>query len=167
MSYSPHLPLDPGNRRPITVSVPQNSVCIQLARSFPEAAIRLGVMTNPAMVKGFEKLEKHVYKKAAHLSVISESFRTHCVNRGVPRDKVSVIPNYTDTEYITPQPKRSNHFRKTYKLNQRFVVQFSGRMGYSQGLETGRGLKMLFIAQYSADARRKWPGSSDAPRRTR
>ena len=47
-----------------------------------------------------------------------------------------MIPNYTDTEYITPQPKRSNHFRKTYKLNQRFVVQFSGRMGYSQGLET-------------------------------
>ena len=103
---------------------------------FPEAAIRLGVMTNPAMVKGFEKLEKHVYRKAAHLSVISESFREHCQSRGVPRDKISVIPNYTDTDFITPQPKNKNRFRTEYNLSKRFVVQFSGRMGYSQGLET-------------------------------
>ena len=103
---------------------------------FPEAAIRLGVMTNPLMVKSFELLEKWVYRKASHLSVISEGFKRHCMARGVPEDKVSVIPNYTDTDFITPVAKRGNRFRKSLGFDRKFVVQFSGRMGYSQGLET-------------------------------
>lgn len=103
---------------------------------FPEAAIRLGVMTNPLMVKGFELLEKWVYRKAAHLSVISDGFKRHCLARGVPDQKISVIPNYTDTDFIRPRAKRGNRYRKALGFDRRFVVQFSGRMGYSQGLET-------------------------------
>jgi colanic acid biosynthesis glycosyl transferase WcaI len=103
---------------------------------FPEAAIRLGVMTNSVMVKGFELLERWVYRKADHLSVISDGFKRHCMQRGVPADKISVIPNYTDTSFITPRPKNRNPFRKTLGFDRKFVVQFSGRMGYSQGLET-------------------------------
>ncbi len=103
---------------------------------FPEAAIRLGVMTNPMMVKGFELLEKWVYRKAAHLSVISDGFKRHCLGRGVPSHKISVIPNYTDTDFIRPRAKRGNSYRKALGFDRRFVVQFSGRMGYSQGLET-------------------------------
>ncbi|MEE2789711.1 MAG: glycosyltransferase family 4 protein [Myxococcota bacterium] len=103
---------------------------------FPEAAIRLGVLTNPFVIKGFEALERQVYRKAHHLSVISEGFKAHCVARGVPQAKVTVIPNYTDTSFVTPRAKRGNRYRQAHGLARKFVVQFSGRMGYSQGLDT-------------------------------
>ena len=100
MSYSPHLPLNLGNRRPITVSVSQNSVCIQLARSFPRAAIRLGVMTNPALVKGLKSLKtrKQRISQSSAKAVRTVSVE---VSHGI---KSREAPNYTDTEYITPCP---------------------------------------------------------------
>jgi colanic acid biosynthesis glycosyl transferase WcaI len=103
---------------------------------FPEAAIRLGMMTNPLMIRGFQMLERHVLNRAHHISVISDSFKTHCEALGVASEKVSVIPNYTDVDFITPRAKNRNPFRARLGYGGKFVVQFSGRMGYSQGLET-------------------------------
>jgi colanic acid biosynthesis glycosyl transferase WcaI len=103
---------------------------------FPEAAIRLGVMTNPLMIRGFQILERHVLHRASHLSVISDSFKAHCQALGVPANHISVIPNYTDVDFITPRPKNRNPYRQRLGFEGKFVVQFSGRMGYSQSLET-------------------------------
>ncbi|MEZ4468552.1 MAG: glycosyltransferase family 4 protein, partial [bacterium] len=103
---------------------------------FPEAAVRLGVLTNPQAIRGFEKLEAWVYRRAHHLSVISDGFRDHLLARGVPADKISVIPNYTDTDFITPRPTAGNRYRRARGWEDAFVIQFSGRMGYSQGMET-------------------------------
>jgi colanic acid biosynthesis glycosyl transferase WcaI len=103
---------------------------------FPEAAVRLGVLTNPRVIRGFERLERFVYRKADRLSVISEGFRRYLLDRGVPDEKITVVPNYTDTEFITPLSQTGNRYRTAHGLDGKFVVQFSGRMGYSQGLGT-------------------------------
>ncbi len=103
---------------------------------FPEAAVRLGMLTNPVVIRSFERLERWVYKRASRLSVISEGFRRYLLGKGVPDEKITVVPNYTDTDFITPQPHAGNRYRATHGLDEKFVVQFSGRMGYSQGLET-------------------------------
>lgn len=102
---------------------------------FPEAAVRLGVLKNPKVIKGFEQLEAWVYRKATRLCVISESFRQYLLSKGVPDDKISIVENYTDTDLIVPTPTAGNPFRAELGLDDHFVVQFSGRMGYSQGLE--------------------------------
>lgn len=102
---------------------------------FPEAAVRLGVLTNPKVIGAFERLERFVYRKASIISVISEGFRQHLLAHGVPDDKIRVIPNYSDTQLITPEPLANNSYRAEHGLEDTFVVQFSGRMGYSQGLE--------------------------------
>ena len=78
---------------------------------FPEAAVRLGVLTNPRVIAGFERLETWVYRKATRLCVISESFRRYLHGKGVPDEKISVVENYSDTELIVPQPRAENPFR--------------------------------------------------------
>ncbi len=103
---------------------------------FPEAAVRLGVLTNRRVIRAFEALEARVYRKATRLAVISEGFRRHLLDRGVPDEKIAVITNYTDTTLITPRERGDNRYRRAHGLEDAFVVQFSGRMGYSQGLET-------------------------------
>ena len=101
---------------------------------FPEAAVRLGVLTNPLVIRGFELIERQVLTRADHLAVICEGFKTHSVALGVSSDRVTVIPNFTDTELITPQP--TSAYRDEWGIaDDEVVILFSGRMGYSQALD--------------------------------
>lgn len=101
---------------------------------YPDVAIRLGVLTNSTVIAFFKWMERFVYKKAAAVSVLSEGFRRNLLDKGVPEDKIEIIPNFVDTDFVHPLP-RHNAFSKTHKLDDKFVVLFAGNMGFSQGLE--------------------------------
>ncbi len=38
-------------------------------------------------------------------AVVADGFRRTLLEKGIPPEKISVIPNFIDTESITPQPK--------------------------------------------------------------
>lgn len=103
---------------------------------FPEAAVRLGLLRNRALIAGLARLEGWVYRRAARVAVISEAFRAHVRRAGVADRRIEYIPNFADVEFITPKSRVGNGFRVEAGWEDAFVVQFSGRMGYSQGLET-------------------------------
>ena len=101
---------------------------------FPKVAVELGALTNPLVIKGFERLERHVLTQANALSVICEGFKDHAVALGVEPERVHVIPNFTDTELITPQ--KESPYREAWGIApDEVVLLFSGRMGYSQALD--------------------------------
>jgi colanic acid biosynthesis glycosyl transferase WcaI len=102
---------------------------------WPDVAIRAGVLTNEKMIRRLKGMEDYVYRRAAGIAVISEGFRRNLLAKGVPDTKISVIPNFIDTEFVTPQPKQ-NDFSIKQGLGDKFVVMFAGNMGFSQGLET-------------------------------
>jgi len=102
---------------------------------YPDVAIRMGVMTNPKVIALFRRMEQYVYRRAAVLTVISEGFRRNLLAKGVPPQRIEVIPNSVDTAFVRPLPKR-NRFSSRQKLDQKFVVLFAGNIGFSQGLET-------------------------------
>jgi len=101
---------------------------------WPDVAIRAGVLTNNKAINRLKKMEQYVYRRAGKISVISEGFRSNLLAKGVPDHKISVIPNFIDTEFVTPVPKQ-NHFSKKHDLENKFVVLFAGNMGFSQGLD--------------------------------
>jgi colanic acid biosynthesis glycosyl transferase WcaI len=51
------------------------------------------------------------------------------LTKGVPDRKISVIPNFVDTEFVRPLPKR-NKFSERLGLADKFVVMHSGNLGY-------------------------------------
>ena len=53
----------------------------------------------------------------------------------VPKQKVSVIPNFVDTEFIRPLP-RENDFSREQGLSDKFVVSYAGSLGYVYDLDT-------------------------------
>ena len=103
---------------------------------FPEAAIQLGVLTNRYVIRFFKTIERYVISRADCLAVISEGFRNYLARQGVPDRKITVIPNYADTELIVPEDPATNKYRHELNLQGRFIVQFSGRMGHSQDFDT-------------------------------
>jgi colanic acid biosynthesis glycosyl transferase WcaI len=102
---------------------------------WPDVAVRAGLVKNEATVRRLRRVEDYVYRRAAGITVLSEGFRRNLLAKGVPDEKIQVIPNFVDTRLLTPQPKE-NSFSKKHGLENHFVVLFAGNMGFSQGLET-------------------------------
>ena len=102
---------------------------------YPDVAIRMGVMKNPAVIAAYKKLEKFVYAHSAAITVISEGFRQNLMAKGVPSDKIEVIPNFIDAAFVAPHPRR-NEFSRAQAWDDKFVALFAGNVGMSQGLDT-------------------------------
>ncbi len=102
---------------------------------YPDIAVVLGVLTNPTVIRISRWMERLVYNKAIAVTVLSEGFRRNLLAKGVPADKLHVIPNFVDVDYIRPLPK-DNSFSRHHGLHDRFVVMYAGNIGLSQSLET-------------------------------
>jgi colanic acid biosynthesis glycosyl transferase WcaI len=101
----------------------------------PDAAITYGMMTNKVVIAVFKALERFAYRVSDEIAVVAPGFRTNLIRKGVDEDKITVIPNWVDTDTILPQD-RVNGFRDTHRLGaDAFVVLYAGNIGMSQGLE--------------------------------
>lgn len=101
---------------------------------FPQSAIDLGVLHNPALVRIFEVLEKALYRRADAVTVHSQGNRDHVIAHGGRPDRTQVMENTVDVREIQPGP-RANTLRKELGVGDRFVASFGGIMGYSQDLD--------------------------------
>lgn len=111
-------------------------VVLNVQDILPEAAIRVGLIKNKFMIRALETLEKFAYRTAHSISVIAEGFVENLVNKGVSPSKLRCIPNWVDVNFIRPLPKVNNAWKKANKLDDKFVVLYSGNIALTQGLET-------------------------------
>jgi putative colanic acid biosynthesis glycosyltransferase WcaI len=101
---------------------------------YPQTAIDLGYLQNPTLIRGFEWLERFVYRQADRLVVHSEGNKRYLTSRGrVEAAKVSTIPNWVNTDRIRPA-NRLNAFRVRHHIAKQFIVCYAGTMGYAQDL---------------------------------
>jgi colanic acid biosynthesis glycosyl transferase WcaI len=101
---------------------------------YPEVPVRTGQIRDRRVIAVLERLERFMYRRAAHLAVIAPSFRESLLAKGVPLHKISVVPNFVDTEFIRPLPK-ANEFSRRHDLADKFVVSHAGNVGYVYGLD--------------------------------
>lgn len=101
---------------------------------FPEAYIKLGAIKSPLAIRFFKGMAGFVYRKAHTVVCVMESMGDVIAEYDIPREKISVIPNWADTSEIEPY-SRSNTFAVEQGLNGDFVVQYAGNIGASQRLD--------------------------------
>jgi len=101
-----------------------------------EAAVHVGLLKNKVVIRAFEALEKFAYRVANKISVIADGFVDNLLGKGVPEEKIELIPNWVDVNFIRPLPKENNAFRTAHQLNGKFVVLYSGNIALTQDLPT-------------------------------
>ncbi len=101
---------------------------------YPDVAIELGVLTNPALVSAARRLERLCYARADAVTVLSDDLKDNVSARLDDPRKVRVIPNFVDTEWITPA-SHENPYRRQHGLSGKFVVMYAGNVGLSQSLD--------------------------------
>jgi len=102
---------------------------------FPEIAVELKRLSNPALVQLLRVLTRFYLRRADRVVAIGETMRSRLEAKGVQPDKLRVIPNWVDTTMIRPQP-RENQWASEHGLGGRFVVMHSGNIGHAQDLDT-------------------------------
>lgn len=101
---------------------------------YPDVAIDLGYMRNPATVAAALVLERRCYNGADAVTVLSEDLQANVARKTRDPSKVRVIPNFVDTELISPQ-EHENQYRAEYGLAGKKVVMYAGNVGLSQSLD--------------------------------
>ncbi len=102
---------------------------------FPEIATELGRLRNPAVVGVLRVLVGAYLRRADRIVAIGETMRRRLQEKGAPPDRLRVIPNWVDTNEITPQP-RDNAWAQAWGLQSGFVVMHSGNVGHAQDLDS-------------------------------
>jgi glycosyltransferase involved in cell wall biosynthesis len=102
---------------------------------FPEIATQLGRLNNPVLVAALRQMIGLYLKRADRVVAIGDTMRRRLEAKGAAADRIRVIPNWVDTETITPQP-RDNAWAREHDMLGRFVVMHSGNIGHAQNLET-------------------------------
>lgn len=101
---------------------------------YPDIAINLGALRNGTLIALLSHLERFVYRKAAAISVIAARMRQRLIAKGVPDQKIHVIPNFVDLDRLAPVDK-DNAFARAHGIARAFAVTYAGNMGPAQGLE--------------------------------
>lgn len=103
---------------------------------FPDAAVETGAITNPHIIAVARWLERVSYHRAAVITVLSDDLRDNVTAKVKPshRDRVHVIPNFVDTEFIQPAD-RMTALRRELGIGDEPVVLYAGNVGFSQSLE--------------------------------
>lgn len=103
---------------------------------WPESAVALGELSNRKAIKAAESLERLLYGRASRVVAVTQGIRDGLLERGVPADKVALIPNGANTELFKFDATGAERVRSALGLYDRFVVMYAGIHGVAQGLET-------------------------------
>ena len=108
---------------------------LEIRDLWPESIISVGAISNRKVIRLLEGVETFMYRKAARIVSVTDSFKAHIVRRGIPPERVSVIKNGADLERFSPLPK-DNRIRKELGLNGKYVASYIGTHGMAHGLES-------------------------------
>lgn len=103
---------------------------------YPEALQQAGMSSNQSWIyRRWQKNNRWTFSKATGLITLSESMK-QAVTNYVSADKVQIIFNWADINYILPVERKSNPFVTRHQLHDKFVVMYSGNMGLTHDLES-------------------------------
>lgn len=101
---------------------------------YPDAAIATGILRNKFIIRLLSIFEQLGYRSASMVVVISPGFAANLIAKGVPRQKIAIIPNWIDQSEIQPM-ERDNCFARSLGLVGHFTVLYSGTIGLVSGAE--------------------------------
>ena len=113
---------------------------------WPGVFIELGVLKNRFLIAVLERLEMFLYRRAALVVVVTESFRDVLIRRGLAPAHVQVITNGVDVELFKPDEALGKALRLQERIPFRFIVLYLGAHGISHALS-----RVLEVAAHFRD----------------
>ncbi len=105
----------------------------ELADLWPASIAAVGAMRPNILLRLIERLELHLYRRAEAVVALTGAFKDNLVGRGIPPEKIAVIPNGVDAWRYGPR-KRDQALAREWGLEDAFVVGYVGTHGMAHAL---------------------------------
>lgn len=102
---------------------------------YPDALKIADIKETNLIYRFWENSNKNLFKKAHKLYTIGDSLKT-LMAQYTESDKIKVINLWSGLNHIENIEKHKNPFIKKYKLEDKFIVQYSGNIGSGHNIET-------------------------------
>jgi colanic acid biosynthesis glycosyl transferase WcaI len=107
---------------------------------YPEVAVELGVpFLRGPILQGISFLRDRSLKTAAANVVLGDHMADKVASRGISKDRIHVIANWSEDEKIAPIAASDNPLRREWGLENKFVVGYSGNLGRAHEFDTVLG----------------------------
>lgn len=127
-------------------AIRRRPLLLEIRDLWPEFAIDMGILKNPILIATSKWLEGFLYARANHLLVNSPAYRDYLINRGIPAEKITLIPNGVDPAMFDPEGDGAE-MRTRWKLEDKFVVTYAGALGIANDIPTILGAANHFKEQ--------------------
>lgn len=104
---------------------------------FPDSLVNTGLTKKGSIIwKIGRKIENFTYNSADKIIVISDDFKKNIMDKGVPEEKIVVVPNWVNTDNVYPVEREKNILFDRYDMDRSlFYICYSGNIGHTQNLD--------------------------------
>lgn len=103
---------------------------------WPESAVQMGVLNNGPAIRLSTWLEELCYRRARRIVGVTKGIVDRLLARGIPAEKIALIPNGANTEIYEPGRPDSALRASLGLKEEHFVVIYAGLLGLIHGLES-------------------------------
>ncbi|MDD4689816.1 MAG: glycosyltransferase family 4 protein [Eubacteriales bacterium] len=102
---------------------------------YPDTLISQKIISRQSVIAKFWTwANKRVFSNAEDVFTISNEMKK-IVGQHVNESKIKVVYNWTHNEHMVPVEKQNNSFLKDLNLQDKFIVLYSGNMGYTHDID--------------------------------
>lgn len=113
----------------------RNKFTLLLFDIYPDALYEHRVVSKESWVmRRWIKANTSIFKKAERIITLTEGMKKRAAQY-VDEDKISVVPIWTDNDFFRPISSSENVFVQQNKLENKFVIMYSGNLGFTHNIE--------------------------------
>jgi len=101
----------------------------------PDASLALGQTRQRFALQLLQKLSDSLYRRADRVITLGPYMTDHIHRKGVPMERISVIPVWSRRDEVFPLPREGHPLRAALGLEDKFVIMYSGNHGLAHRFE--------------------------------
>ena len=101
---------------------------------YPDALNNVGIKSSNPIYWFWAKNNIILFARAQKVITLSDSM-AKVLSKYVSREKITIIPNWSGSDSLAPIPKNQNDFAIRLHLANKFVVMYSGNMGFTHSVD--------------------------------
>ena len=112
----------------------RNRFSILVFDVYPDALKIYNISERNWIYKFWIKANKTLFKKAHRVFTIGEGM-ANLLTQYISREKLTIIPNWSGLTRVKEVSREENHFIKNQGVQGKFIIQYSGNIGYTHNVE--------------------------------
>ena len=108
---------------------------------YPDALKNIGLTERNLVYRFWAYLNKIIFKRASAIITLSKGMYDK-LTQYTNKEKVFIINNWSGFDKFMPIEKNENNFLNDNSLSEKFIILYSGNMGFTHSLET-----LIYVAE--------------------